>query len=264
MLKGAANPPSAYLGVSVVWVVIAAVQVMAGGGGFWLPREVWAAALFSALGLGTYYVGTLLALRSGELSIYYPIIRSSPLAIVAIGWLLFGKSYAASALGAIVLIIASALLLQRSPGRILDDPRSTALAVGAMLGSAVYSIADAQAMQHVTAGVFIFWVYVLVSVELALASLVIEDGAFPDRLVSGWGALPWRILLAAVTSYASYQFILEAFRLGADAAAVSAVRQASIPVSVVLAAIVLREPKFLQRLAWGGLMAIGIAVLARS
>lgn len=264
MLKGAANPPSAYLGVSVVWVMIAAGQVVLGGGGFTLPRNVWPAAVLSAAGLGTYYIGTLLALRSGQLSVYYPIIRSSPLAIVAIGWLLLGKTYAASAIGAILLIIVSALLLQRSPGRLSDDPRSTSLAVAAMLGSAVYSIADAQAMQHVTAGVFIFWVYVLVSAELALACLLIEDGPLRERLVSGWRALPMRILVAAVTSYASYQLILEAFRMGAGPAEVSAVRQASIPVSVVLAAIILREPKVLQRLAWGGLMAVGIAILVRS
>lgn len=264
MLKGAANPPSAYLGVSVVWVAIAAMQVAAGDGQLLLPAEARTAAVLSAVGLGAYYVGTLLALRRGQLSVYYPIIRSSPLAIAAIGWLFLGRTYSGAAIAAIFLIVASALLLQRSPGQLFDDPRATALATVAMLGSALYSLADAHAMQHVTAGVFLFWVYVLVSLELAFACVLIEDGTLVQRLVSGWAAVPWRILVAALTSYASYQLILFAFRAGADAAVVSAVRQASIPLSIVLAAIILREPKFLQRLAWGAFMAIGIAILVRS
>ncbi len=263
MLKGAANPPSAYFGVAVVWVGIAALQVAVGGGGFTLPPEARLAAVLSAIGLGTYYVGTLLALRRGQLSVYYPIIRSSPLAIVGIGWLFLGRTYSGTAVLAIILIVASALLLQRSPGQLSDDPRATALAGAAMLGSALYSLADAHAMQHVGVGAFLFWVYILVSLELALASLLIEDGSVPQRLVSGWTSAPWRIVIAALTSYASYQFILLAFRAGADAAVVSAVRQASIPVSIVLAAIILREPKFLQRLIWGALMAVGIAILVR-
>jgi len=73
---------------------------------------------------------------------------------------------------------------------------------------------------------------------------------------------PWRILFAGLSSYLSYLLILRVFQLGAEAAAVSAVRQVSIPVSVILAALVLKEPRGLRRLGWAVLIAIGIAMIA--
>ena len=76
--------------------------------------------------------------------------------------------------------------------------------------------------------------------------------------------VPWRIMLAGVSSYLSYFFILRAFQLGAEAAAVSAVRQASIPVSILLAAIILLEPSFLKNIAWSSLIMLGILLITLS
>ena len=59
-------------------------------------------------------------------------------------------------------------------------------------------------------------------------------------------------------------FILRAFQLGAEAAAVSAVRQASIPVSILLAAIILLEPSFLKNIAWASLIMLGILLITLS
>jgi uncharacterized membrane protein len=55
-----------------------------------------------------------------------------------------------------------------------------------------------------------------------------------------------------------------AFQLGAEAAAVSAVRQASIPVSITLAAIILLEPSFLKNITWASLIALGIIFITFS
>jgi uncharacterized membrane protein len=79
-----------------------------------------------------------------------------------------------------------------------------------------------------------------------------------------WMRAPWRIMLAGVSSYLSYFFILRAFQLGAEAAAVSAVRQASIPVSILLAAIILLEPSFLKNIAWASLIMLGILLITLS
>ena len=51
---------------------------------------------------------------------------------------------------------------------------------------------------------------------------------------------------------------------GAEAAAVSAVRQASIPVSILLAAIILLEPSFLKNIAWASLIMLGILLITLS
>jgi drug/metabolite transporter (DMT)-like permease len=162
------------------------------------------------------------------------------------------------------LIIAGALMLQRSPGRVFSDPRATVIATIAMLGSALYSMADAHAMLYAPPDTFLFWVYTLIALQLAFATVLVERGnrSIWRSLVSGWIESPFRVALAAVASYASYQLILIAFQMRADAAEVSAVRQASIPISIVLAAVLLREPSVLQRVGWGLLIACGIAILA--
>tara|TARA_B110000977_G_C10603253_1_gene309099 strand:- start:117 stop:425 length:309 start_codon:yes stop_codon:yes gene_type:complete len=83
-------------------------------------------------------------------------------------------------------------------------------------------------------------------------------------VVRGWAQAPGRIIFAGVSSYVSYILILTAFQLGAEAAAVSSVRQASIPVSVVLAAVILKEPRFLHRIGWASLLALGIICITLS
>ena len=94
---------------------------------------------------------------------------------------------------------------------------------------------------------FLFWVYILVTAMLG------DICSWDDReitgllggIILGWIAAPGKILIAGVSSYLSYLLILHAFSIGAKTASVSAVRQASIPVSVAFAAILLQEPQFL-------------------
>ena len=265
-LKGVKNAFSGYFGVIVTWIVLAAIQITLSDGQLTLPPEALTAVFVSAIGNSAYYMGTLLALQRGDLSVNYPITRSSPVAIVVISWLFLDKSYAPAAIVAILLIIGGALMLQRSPGRVFSDARATVIATIAMLGSALYSMADAHAMLYAPPDIFLFWVDTLIALQLAFATVLVERGnrSIWRSLVSGWIESPFRGrgALAAVASYASYQLILIAFQMRADAAEVSAVRQASIPISIVLAAVLLREPSVLQRAGWGLLIACGIAILA--
>jgi uncharacterized membrane protein len=55
--------------------------------------------------------------------------------------------------------------------------------------------------------------------------------------------------------------ILFAFQAGGEVAAVSATRQASIPISVILGALVLKEERLLARLAWSLLLAGGVVLI---
>ncbi len=266
LLKRVSDGVSAYVAVCLVWVALAAAEAFAVAGDLWLPAEAATLVLLSAAGLIAYYGGTLLAMRWGELSVHYPIIRSSPIAIVIISAGFLGQAYDSRTLSAIALIVIAGFFLQNQPGRPHAHKAATAAALVAMFGSAVYALADAEAMQQVEPAPFLFWVYILVSIGLAALGWV-ANGRGGHPLVGGVAAVgggPARIVSAAVVSYLSYRFILAAFQLGGDPAAVTAIRQISIPVSILLAAIVLGEPRGLRKLVWGGLMAVGIAILASS
>ncbi len=290
-LKSIPRPEWAYLGVTGSWVAIAALQVAWAGGSLALAPEIWPAVAISAAGLTAYYFGTMAALRLGDLSVYYPIIRSSPLLIVAVSWIFLGHAYTPVLLAGIFLIVLGGFVIQRQPGKVFANPPALALAILAMAGSAAYTIADASAMKSAQAPAFLFWVYAIVTPFFALVLMgIIPDAFKPSTQTPGDAAkagshasgarvaqhpagsdpikprLPFnwfaRVAFAAATSYVSYYLILLAFQSGADAAATSAVRQASIPVSVLLAAVVLGEARFLHRLGWAVVIALGIVVVA--
>lgn len=263
ILKGHAQPESAYLAVTGGWVGIAAIHVLASGSGLSLPAEAWGLAVLSAGCLTAYYFGTMAALKTGDLSIYYPIIRSSPLLIVLITWVFAGERYSATVLTGIAMIVVAGFSLQRQPGRLIPQPRAALLAILAMAGSAGYTIADARAMVLVAPAVFLFWVYVLVTPAFAVLVLLFKpnEKSAAQHLAGGWHRWPLRIAAASLVSYVSYLCILTAFGIGAGAAETAAVRQASIPVSVVLAAWFVGETRFVHRMGWATVIAAGIVLI---
>lgn len=264
LLKGHKHPESAYMAVTGLWVLIAPAHALITGSGFDLPAGVDLFAVLSAVFLTTYYFGTMAALKSGDLSIYYPIIRSSPLLIVLISWLVYGETYSAPVLAGIALVVAASFALQRQPGRLIAQPRTAALAILAMAGSAGYTICDAKAMSIVPPAPFLCWVYVMVTPAFAGLMLLFKPRGRSaiEHLTGGWRHTPIRLVAASIVSYLSYLCILVAFSIGAGAAETAAMRQASIPVSVILAAVVVGETRILNRLAWSSLIALGIALIA--
>ena len=266
ILKGMAQPMLCYAGVSFVWVVLAGFHAITTGQDLSLKKEIWPFVATSVLGLSLYYYGTLSALRRGNLSVYYPIIRSSPIAIVVFSWLAMDRSYSWLTIAGIFTVLLGSFMIQKTPGSVLEDQKAFGLAIIAMLGSAAYSISDAGAMQFTTPAVYLF--YTNISVTVLLLGIQrwesrLNTLSFGD-VAQQWMRVPWRIMLAGVSSYLSYFFILRAFQLGAEAAAVSAMRQASTPVSILLAAIILLEPSFLKNIAWASLIMLGILLITLS
>ncbi len=221
----------------------------------------------SACGLTLYYYGTLNAMSQGNLSIYYPIVRSSPIAIFIFSWLFQDTEYTDLTVFAIFLIVIGAIMLQKSKFGFFVNNKALLFALMAMMGSAAYSLSDAIAVQKIKPSVLLFYCYILVSLFLFAIFLRNRRGNQSAMLLlcSQFKLDIYRISSAGsagVVSYYSYYLILIAFELGGDAAVVSAIRQASIPISVLLAAYLLRENETLKRLGWALLIAAGIIILS--
>lgn len=263
-LKGSPNPLASYFGYTAVWIVLGFAQALIMGHSLVLPFEVWWLLLVSVVGLVLYYFGTLAALRRGDLSVYYPIIRSSPVVVLAFCWIVLSQPFSVMVVLGVGLVFVGTLLLQKPSRGLLSDPRSLLLALMAMVGSAAYTLSDASAMASVSPSVYLFYTYIFVGIGLG-GLLLWQNRNETGRvrtLLEGWTLHPGRTLLAGVMAYSSYMLILIAFQNGANAAAVSAVRQASIPLSVILAAVLLYETSMVRRLRWASLIAIGIAFIA--
>ena len=264
LIKNQSFPEAAYLGVTGSWVIFAALQVVLSGQSFTLPNEIWHLVVSSVVGLFIYYLCVMLTMKAGDLSVYYPIIRSTPLAIVVISYLFLQQYYTPLTLVGIGVTLVGAVMIQyRRGGGMLQRPKLILTATLAMAGSAIYNLADSVAMQSVAPAPFLFWVYTVLTLALAAFFSLTrpKNRSVILQLFGCWRSMSLQVFFAGALSYISYMLILFAFQAGGEVAAVSAMRQASIPISVLLGALVLKEKSGLVRLAWSFLLAGGVVTV---
>ncbi|MCP5367099.1 MAG: hypothetical protein H6907_19960 [Hyphomicrobiales bacterium] len=272
LIKRDGQPEAGFLAMICMLMVLGGTHSLVAGHDLLAAWRHGHLIVMSAAGQVLY--GSLLALtlRRGDLSTYYPIIRSSPVFIVAVG-LATGASYGAVLLAGIAMVVAGAFFLQFRPGaRLLSDPATLLMALGAMAGTGIYSISDSALMREIEPPVLFFWIEILdlpclVVVFTLLARRTGGPGTSLARSAAGlfqWLRTPLRYAATGVICYASYFLILLAFQRGGDVAAVAAVRQASIPFSVLIGGLWLKEARLVQRLAASAVLAAGIVVIVLS
>lgn len=193
LLKGGSSPNGRYFLYALCWIPMTLVHGLVFEQNLSLPPALWLSVCLSALGLVLYYFGTFQALRVSDLSIYYPIIRCSPVAILLFSFIVLGVQYSLLVVVSILMIFVGTIMLQKPKGGIFGNRLALLAAVLAMVGSAIYTIVDARAMQSVEPGAYLFYIYLLVSAGL-LVLLAIDtrfagkngaaiDGAAPRRVV---------------------------------------------------------------------------------
>lgn len=261
LMKRDAHPERAYIILMVGSGLFALAHAVISGADLWAAREVWTLLAISIAGQMLYGSCLVQAYKHGDLSIYYPIIRASPLFIVAVQFTVFGQRYDWTVLLGIVLVLGAAAVLAAKPGRYFHyEAKPLIFAVLAMCGTGIYSLSDGAAMQFIEAPVLFFWVQmggVVLFVGLFGITGRVRLTDFTHRRHRGTLI---RGLLASCIVYGSYFFILKAYALGGDVALVTTVRQISIPLSVLMGALMLRETGLARRFAASGVLGIGIAI----
>ncbi len=266
-IKGDATPSGVTLAVVIQFCLLAGLQTWIEGADPWIAFQVWPNMLLSALATIFYYWCVVLTLRTGDLSIYYPITRSSPLFVVAAGFLFMGHSYSPMMLSGIGLVLAGAFLLQYRPGsHIFSQQKTLGLATLALCAHGVITLADSEAMKVVNPASYLFVEYIFMIPGMVLVGIFTKppEQSIYQHLLSGWVRTPGRLVFVGVTAYASYYLILWAFQLGGSAAAVSSVRLISIPLSVLMGCLIFKEERLTTRLAWSLLLTLGIGVIIYS
>ncbi len=262
LIKQDGHPLLSFLGLTATMALWGLVHAFVTGEPILGAWALWPLLLLSIGGQLLYGIGLTATLRRGDLSAYYPIIRASPVFIVLVGVLFLGRSYPALVLLGIFLAVAGgALLLYRRGSHVLADPLTLGLALMAMAGTGIYSLSDSEIAKTVSPQVLMFWVEgSLVPFYFLLYRATRHRHPAPKRL---WTPRRWLMVyfLPGTLSYASYFLILLAYGLGGEVAAVTAVRQASIPISVILGGYFLREGAILRRFAASLLLALGIVLI---
>ena len=262
LVKRSPRPEGAFFILTVQLSLFGLIHALVIGADILAAAEVWPLILVSVAGQILYGTSLLTTLKRGDISAYYPIVRASPLFIVVVGFLVFGERYDTSLLFAIALVLAGGfVLLYRRGTRFLDDPRTLGFAVLAMCGTGVYSLADSRMMQTIEPPVLFFWVEITCAPIYAVLYRRVGIGPNFLRGVGTLLARPFHTLLLTSMVYGSYILILTAYEMGGDVAAVTSVRQASIPLSVILGGLLLREGSTGRRLIASLILALGIVLI---
>jgi drug/metabolite transporter (DMT)-like permease len=188
------------------------------------------------------------AYRQFELSLVYPLARGlAPVLALVLVVVAVGSTPSGGEIGGVVAV-AVGILLVRGVRR---STRGSGLAVAIATAIAGYTVVDRYGIRHANAAPYLL----LVMLGPALAYPLSVGRA---RLVAA--ARPVSAVIG-VASAATYLLVLLALRL-ASAPSVSAVRETSVVIAVVLARVLLQEPVGVRRLAGAAIVVAGVALLA--
>jgi len=262
LIKKSSDPQFAFMFLTFTISACGLIHGLIVGADFSAVFEVLPLLAISIFGQLLYGNGLTATLKRGDLSMYYPIIRASPVIVVAISVLFLGKSYAPIILLGILLVVFGVfLILYRRGTNFLENPAALGFALLALTGTGLYSLADAEMMKTMSPQVLIFVIDGVIAPIYALQWYRARPAkpAAPLNLLSV--KTLW-LLVPGIICYASYFLILLAYQLGGDVATVTALRQASILISVILGGMFLREGAILRRFSAAAIIVGGIVVIA--
>jgi len=265
LIKRDTCPEGAFVGNGIMLVLLSGIHSLIAGHDLLTITKVLDLLFITVAAKFVYTVALVTMLRRGDLSAYYPIARSSPAFIVLISTLFLGVLYTPFILLGISMVLIGAFWLQYKPGvRLFDKPSTLALALIAMAGTGVNSIADALAVQVVAPSVIFFWTFIFNLPAFTLFFIFFGGKTISTLSLFPWLKNPVPYIKIGIICYASYLLILLAYQSGGEVAAVNSVRQASIPISVLLGGMWLMEKNMKQRILASLLLSAGIVVIVMS
>jgi drug/metabolite transporter (DMT)-like permease len=209
-----------------------------------VSSEVWPWVVASSALELAYFALLGLAYARFSLSGVYPLARgSAPVFVLVVG----GVAALLQAVG--VVLVAVGVLLVRGLRRGGWGETLLALAVGACIAG--YTLVDKEGLRF--ADPLPYLELVLVVPALSYAGYIGRA-----RLRAAVGV---RTVVAGIGMFGAYALTLAALRL-ADAAPVAAVRESSIVIATLLAAVVLHETVGRVRLAGAVAIALGVGAIA--
>jgi len=243
-----------------------------------IPADVWGLLLLSTAAQAIYFCGLGTAYRFGDMSIAYPLARSSPIIVVTFVSLVLGRGdqISAACIAGAVLVVGGCFIL---PMRRFNDFRLTnymnlccLMALPAAFGTSGYSIIDDEAlrrMREAPGGAFstITAPMVYIILQGAITSVWLTPVILIYRVERTEIATILRRgkRTAAVTGmviYLTYGLVLASLAFAQNVSYVVAFRQLSIPIGAVLGIVLLKEPRTRPKVAGLLLLVAGLVLVA--
>lgn len=243
-----------------------------------IPARVWVLLLSTGFFMALYYVSLAGAYRSGDISVAYPLARSSPVIVVTIVTLILGRGDQVSSLcvSGIVLVVAGCFLipLQRFGDLRLKHylNRTCAMALLAAVGTSGYSILDDEALRllrtdmHVTIGdtqiTLVYACLEALSASLWLALFIGLRRSGRESLAQVLRVKKLNAVLAGVAIFVTYVIVLISLAFVDNVSYVVGFRQLSIPLGATLGVLVLKEVPHKPKLVGVAIMFVGLILVA--
>ena len=266
-IKGSSSPLAFTLAQHLLLLPFAVVGLASVAGELLTPRVLVCAA-GTAIAHGLYGYWLALALERADLTLAYPIVRSTPALLPLLALPLLGE--VPTPLGALgIAVVVSGIWLVHGRGLSLRTLGAPTLRYAwlTLLATVGYSLSDKAGMQALGSDGYRGWLppalvwYCVIAVTssvvfLPLALRRVRQGELRATL----GAEGGRAALAVLVSLVGYGLILEAFRR-APASYVVAVRQSSVLFAAVLGVALLGERPDRGRLAGAAATVAGVGLI---
>jgi drug/metabolite transporter (DMT)-like permease len=253
-LAGARDTRASTAGLLAWGVALLAVPALVTGGVSSSALPYIAASAVLEL---CYFVLLARAYDGGEVSVVYPIARgSAPVVVLVFGAIALKEDVAAGAVVGVLAVALGVLLVGLGAFRFRFATETAlplrdvwfGLAIGVVIAS--YTLVDSEGVERADPIAYL----ALVVLPCALVYPFVAKTR-PDVGV--------RTALTAAATFGAFLMVLAAFRL-APAAPVAAVRESSVVIAALLAAVVLHERVDRWRLAGAVAVAAGVAAIALS
>jgi drug/metabolite transporter (DMT)-like permease len=254
LLAGARDTRSSTAGL-LIWGValLAPFALLTGGVSESAVPYIAASAVLEL----AYFVLLARAYDGGEVSVVYPVARgSAPVVVLVVSAIALKEGVPAGAVAGVVLVAVGVLLLGLGVFRFRFATENAlplrdvwfGLAIGAVIAG--YTLVDSEGVERADPIAYLALVVAPCAVVYPFVAKVRPD-------------VGPRSALTAAATFGAYLLVLAALRL-APAAPVAAVRESSVVIAALLAAVVLHEQVGAARLAGAVAVAAGVATIALS
>lgn len=230
-----------------------------------LGAKAWFCAIGSGICCGGYYFSLARAYRSSDFTVVYPVARSLPVLLVALGDVARGRPVTPVGWLGMALVVVGCFL---APLHSLQDVRvrryvnkGVLWMLLTALGTVGYTLLDKVASEVVeqggsTAARYGYFFFLIAYGVYCVLAKTSRTGESRSNL-TGW-RLP---ILAALLNFVAYWLVLWSYQLSQHAGYILALRQFSVVIGVILAFALYKEKGVVIRVTATFLISVGLLMI---
>ena len=230
----------------------------------YFPIEILPYLLVSGLAETVYFLGLGKAYEGGDLSVVYPVARSSPVFVTIAAAFFLGETISLVGLAGILVIFVGVYVLHLK-GLTREDfaaplmyltSGSSKYAIIAALGTTIYSITDKIGVTMVNPLLYSFWLGFFVT-SMMTVTVLIRKGVAPIK--NELKHLP-RVCFAGILMRGGYMMVLYAMSI-APVSYILALRLVSVVIGALMGVVFLKESYGKVRIVGSSIIFLGVFIL---